>query len=626
MYYYRMARRKYNITRVGKTNRRHDRYRNIKSRNVTRKVQTTQQQINTQQSDFRMKVETIGRIAEQKGYQELSQKELKMYMDYIARRLTKKDIYIMTKYIEAKESSWTYWALYWFIKYLEVSGNIIGEINKYEQLHRLRNVHRGRINELRNFEEAEKKTDLIILKEAPKLEPVIENVLDANVPLDNNSYTNATREYMISSASKTSTPSNNRITPEAVVYQRANVRMTLEDIGTYFGNVSTVSGTPMMSLLAPNENCIKTLGIEKCPYVVLISDYHDEYPTDLCRSCNQKNGCLGLRASGPSYTTTPFLKYLNDTLVPKGTRVTVLMESETVPTKLSTKLENNPNESALHQVLAIGERCHLAKRGEMDIKCEFPNINFEGVDVRLDIDNSENGDALSVKLQTFINTPMNKVKGISHGMFDLDLQLSSGDEPLSFEDSIDLYIKFFNRDTTMGEMFRDEVYQRTSVTYQQLQKLDRTSPGSLKIFLDQVEHESTVSVLEGHPPKDGVANHLFPYDIVQEFLQAIKNRDIDTVKALLRNRTTNGLGDVRLGGKQGLLNMATKNVDLFTAAKALQRDNGEVVIIHLGKAHTDNIQKMLSGYYNAHYNWARGVRSWFSFGVGSDRPKCVTKK
>jgi len=67
MYYYRMARRKYNITRVGKTNRRHDRYRNIKSRNVTRKVQTTQQQINTQQSDFRMKVETIGRIAEQKG-------------------------------------------------------------------------------------------------------------------------------------------------------------------------------------------------------------------------------------------------------------------------------------------------------------------------------------------------------------------------------------------------------------------------------------------------------------------------------------------------------------------------------------------------------------------------------
>jgi hypothetical protein len=622
MYYYRMARRKYNITRVGKTNRRHDRYRNIKSRNVTRKVQTTQQQINTQQSDFRMKVETIGRIAEQKGYQELSQKELKMYMDYIARRLTKKDIYIMTKYIEAKESSWTYWALYWFIKYLEVSGNIFGEINKYEQLYRLRNAHQGRMNELRKFEEAEKATDLIILKEAPKLEPVIENVLDTNVPLDNNSYTNATQEFMASSISNASRTRNNRITPEKAVYQRANARMTIEDIGTYFGNVSTVSGTPTMSLLAPNEICIKTLGIGKCPYVLLISDYHSELPHQRCNSCNQKNGCLDLRASGPSYTNTPFLKYLNDTVVPKDMHVTVLTESATEPSSsgLRNNLVNNPKKSALHQVGAIGKRCKFSKNGNIDMKCEFPNINFEGVDVRQDVDSMTNSDAISTKLQTFINTPMSKIKGISHGILDLDLQLSSGDESLSFDDSIDLYMKFFNRDTTMGDMFRDELYQRSSITYQQLKELDRTSPGAMNILLDQVENEPTIPMTEVHGY--GLADHSFPYDIVQEFLQAIKNRDVHIVKEMIENRDTNGLGDVGFRKKHFILNMATKNVDLVATAKALQKNNGEIVIIYAGKAHTNNIQKMLSGYYNTHYNWARGVKTWF---FSSAKYKCVTK-
>ena len=621
---------KYNPTRVGAYTRRNRSKYRIRSNKVKYNVNQTRRNHNIQQSDFSLKVETVKRMADQKGYQELSQKELKTYTNYIAKGLTKRDMYIMEKYIQAKESSWTYWALFWFVKYLEVSGHIYNEMAKYQQLSHLRNVHRSKIDELKTFEQKEKAKDLIVLKEVPKLEPIPVNANPTNATatyanhvnvasshINNVNHNSSASAHFMPHRSNTSSSRNSGVIPERAVVQRATVRASLEDIATYFGNVSSVSGTPKMSLLAPNEDCIQTMGIDKCPYILLVGDKHTENPSNLCSSCNVKNGCLSLRSNGRPYTTTPFFRYLNDTLVPKGVNVTVLVEygvdqTDVSPFRLQT---NNPKRSALHQMQAIGQRCQLKQNGRNNIVCEFPNIHFEGVDVRQGTESMNNGDTMTLKLQNLIDTSL-RSDALSTTFCESVLELNDSSKGLEPGDTIDLYLKFYEKDATMGDMFRDENYQRTSRTYQELQQLERTSPGAMQFFLDQVEHEPTIPIT-GDFAKE---HRSFPYETVRSFLQAIKDDDITTVREMISNGVLKSLGYQK---QFYILNMPAKIVDIFAAAKVLQRSNGELAVLHLGNAHTSNINSMLSQYYDTYYNWAKGIHSWFSF--SSAPSKCAKK-
>ena len=612
----------YRHTHVGSTSGK-NRYRNLTSRKVKSRMNKTRRSHNIQHSDFSLKVETIKRMADQKGYQELSQKELKIYTSYIAKGLTRKDVYIMSKYIQAKESSWTYWALFWFVKYLEMSGQVYNEMAKYQQLAHLRNVHQSKIEELNKFEEEEKKTDLLIIKEAPKLAIIPHNANNVNARTTNanhasvnlvnknNPYNTSAMSHFMPHRSNAPASSNifssrnSGLIPERVVIQRASVRASLEDIATYFGNVSTVSGTPEMILLAPNEDCIRSLGSDKCPYILSVSDTHTEEPSQLCNSCNIKNGCLGLRATGPIYTTTPFFKYLNDTLVPKGINVTVFVEYDVDQTFNNQKLQkpqrNKPKWSALFQMAHIGRKCQRGQNGQTNMVCEFPNIHFEGIDVRHSVDSDNNGDTMAYKMATLVDTDILSV----HPFWcESVLELKDSHTELTPEETLDLYMKFYKKDTTMGDMFKDKNYQRTSRTYQELQVLEKTIPGAMQFFLDEIKDEPVVPVTGDYYMK----HREFPYETVESFLQAIKDKDTTAIKQILTEGKLKPLGEVKFA----VLNMPAKIVDLFAASKVLQRSNGELAILHMGGAHTRNINKMLSRYYKSHYNWAKGKNGWFS--------------
>lgn len=612
----------YRHTHVGPTRRNHNRHRNLTSRNVKHRINKTRRNHNIQQSDFSLKVETVKRMADQIGYQELSKKDLEMYKNYIAKGLTKRDIHIMKKYIQAKNSSWTYWALFWFVKYLEVSGHIYNEMAKYQQLSHLRNVHQSKIDELKIFEQEEKAKDLIILKEAPKLAPIPHNANNVKAITKNANHVNVASSHINNvnhnssasahfmphrsntSTANTSSSRNSGVIPERAVVQRAIVRASLEDIATYFGNVSSVSGTPEMTLLAPNENCIRSLGSDKCPYILSVRDIHTEESSQLCNSCNIKNGCLGLRATGPIYTTTPFFKYLNDTLVPKGINVSVLVEYDVDQTYNNQRMKkpqrNNPMRSALYQMANIGRKCQRGQNGQTNMVCEFPNIHFEGVDVRHSTDSDNNGDTMAYKMEMLVHTDISSV----HPFWcEQALELKDSSTELEARDTLDLYMKFYKEGTTMGEMFQEKNYQRTSRTYQELQVLEKTIPGAMQFFLNEIKDEPVVPVTG-----DFYMNHIeFPYETVQSFLQAIKDEDTHSIKQILTDGKLKHLGE-----KFAVLNMPAKIVDVFAAAKVLQRSNGELAVLHLGGAHTSNINKMLSRYYKSHYNWAKGKSSWFS--------------
>jgi hypothetical protein len=153
-------------------------------------------------------------------------------------------------------------------------------------------------------------------------------------------------------------------------------------------------------------------------------------------------------------------------------------------------------------------------------------------------------------------------------------------------------------------MFKDKNYQRTSRTYQELQVLEKTIPGAMQFFLDEIKDEPVVPVTGDYYMK----HREFPYETVESFLQAIKDKDTTAIKQILTEGKLKPLGEVKFA----VLNMPAKIVDLFAASKVLQRSNGELAILHMGGAHTRNINKMLSRYYKSHYNWAKGKNGWFS--------------
>ena len=352
------------------------------------------------------------------------------------------------------------------------------------------------------------------------------------------------------------------------------------EIGTMIKQrVRRIEGPVSATIMVPNNKLNIDLGRDG-PVIVLLYDYHEG--NQRCDSCDVKDGCYSL------YSPSSFLTMINDLSRDESISTDLFMEmwySKSDREKYKNKkysFKFGLHNSALNEMISSTVSCLTFTR-ERQLNCPVPNIRTHMGDTRKMV-NAHTFIAIFERIHTMIgfmkdsfslNEAIKKVKEIITKYYNV--------EPNTIFDLIDQY---FHRKLNIIDVFTHPFYHNSRFKHEFNQL-----PFSIQEYLKK----ATTSIKNKYTDKFQLGD---AEDGFNKFISILKDPSSinENYSWNVFEENVMSIHDALKFTKLDLL-----FVDIYTVSRLLKTFNGglpsQLSVIYLGAMHTDNIVKMLSGYY-----------------------------